>query len=111
MDHVEVLMRLHEAAGNPVPASELQRVTHLEDRTFATAVTDLVKGHLITVDADAFRIDPATSTDRKAVDAMALVYHQQPLNLAKLVYEQPSEPLKTFSDAFRIRDMKGKQDT
>ena len=52
----------------------------------------------------------ATHTDRKAVDGLAIVYHQQPLNLAKLVYEQPSEPLKTFSDAFRVWPPKDKKD-
>jgi hypothetical protein len=110
MDHVEVLMRLHGAAGNPVIASELRGKTHLDDRTFSTVIADLVKAHLVSGDVDGYRSDPATHTDRKAVDALALVYHQQPLNLAKLVYEQPSEPLKSFSDAFRIRDPKDKKD-
>ena len=110
MDHVEVLMRLHAAAGNPVHLSELQSKRHLDDRTLSTVITDLVKGRLITGEADSYRSDPATPSDRRTVDALAIVYHQQPLNLAKLVYEQPSEPLKTFSDAFRVWPPKDKKD-
>ena len=111
MDHVEVLMRLHEDAGNPVTAVELRRRTHLEDRMIAAVIADLVKAHLVSGDADGYRSDPATHTDRKAVDALAIVYHQQPLNLAKLVYEQPPDPLKTFSDAFRVWPPRDKKDT
>lgn len=110
MDHVEVLMRLHEAAGNPVSAVELQRRVHLDDRAFAAVIADLVAAHLVSGDADGHRCDPATHTDRKALDALALAYHQQPLNLARLVYELPSEPLKSFSDAFRVRKPTDRKD-
>jgi hypothetical protein len=110
MDHVEVLMRLHAAAGNPVALSELQSKTHIDDRTCRTVIADLVRGHLISGESDSYRSDPATHSDRTAVDALAVVYHQQPLHLAKLVYELPSEPLKTFSDAFRMWPPKHQKD-
>jgi hypothetical protein len=110
MDHVEVLMRLHEAAGNPVAMSELQRMTHLDARAVEIVVADLLQARLITRDADAYRSDPTTHQDRFAVNALALTYHQQPLNLAKLVYEQPSKSLTAFSDAFRLRQPKDRKD-
>jgi hypothetical protein len=110
MDHVEVLMRLHEAAGNPVVLSELQRTTHLDAKAVETVVADLLRAGLITRDADAYRSDPTSHQDRFAVNALAMAYHQQPLNLAKLVYEQPSKSLETFSDAFRLQQPKDKKD-
>jgi hypothetical protein len=105
MDHIEVLMRLHEAAGAPVPRAEVERTSRLGPQTVERALADLVRTGLATHDAaaDAFRYAPTSPQDEPAVEALSVLYHQRPVTLVKLVYSQPSGPVKSFADAFRLR--------
>ena len=51
MDHVEVLMRLYEAHGEPVTLHELERGARLGPQTVARCATELVGAQLATHDA------------------------------------------------------------
>lgn len=108
MDHLELLMRLHEAPDQAIAAAELQRTAHLDAKTFSRCIADLVAAGLVKEPAaDTFQYGPRTVADREDVDALARMYHQRPVTLVKLVYEQPSTPVKSFADAFRLRDDRG----
>lgn len=105
MDHVEVLMRLYEAGGEPLTSQELERGARLGPETVARAVADLVSARLVSHDpaAGSYRYAPPT-VDRATVDELSALYHQRPVTLVKLVYAQPPNPVKSFADAFRLRD-------
>lgn len=105
MDHVEVLMRLHEAAGEPVARAEVVRTSRLDPPTVDRALADLVRTGLVSHDpaADTFRYATMSAEDRPAVDALSVMYHQRPVTLVKLVYSQPAAPVKSFAEAFRLR--------
>jgi hypothetical protein len=104
MDHVEVLMRLHASPDAPLTASAIEASSRLGPETVQRSLDHLARAGLA-------RHDPASNSwrmqgnadDRRAVDALSIMYHQRPVSLVKLVYEQPPAPLKLFSDAFRIR--------
>jgi hypothetical protein len=108
MDHVEVLMRLLDAAGAELSAEEIQRLTHVSAAMVARALFELAGEGIIRKGEapDSFRYAPVNVELREAVAALATMYHQKPVTLVKLVYSQPPTPLKTFSDAFRLRDDK-----
>lgn len=99
-------MRLHESTGKSVTLSELHRTTRLGTSTLARCLTDLVSAGLAKhdPDADTFTYAPRTTDDKRAVDALSILYNQRPVTLVKLVYEQPPPPVKSFADAFRLRD-------
>ena len=105
MDHVEVLMRLYESDGQPLTLRQVERAARLGPQTVARCATDLVNGGLAAHDpaSSTYRYT-ATQADRATVDELSALYHQRPVTLVKLVYAQPPNPVKSFADAFRIRD-------
>ena len=105
MDHVEVLMRLYEAGGEPVTSQELERGARLGPQTVARCAAELVHARLASHDpaSDSYRYAPP-NMDRATVDELSSLYHQRPVTLVKLVYAQPPNPVKSFADAFRLRD-------
>lgn len=105
MDHLEILMRLHEQADHAFTRAELQRLCHVDEKTVTRCLADLRGTELVRqTGADSYQYGPRTVADRQDVDGLALMYHQRPVTLVKLVYEQPSTPAKSFADAFRLRD-------
>lgn len=108
MDHVEVLMRLYEAGGQPLTSQELERGARLGPQTVARCATELVHARLASHDpaSDSYRY-AAPNVDKPTVDELSSLYHQRPVTLVKLVYAQPPSPVKSFADAFRLRDDDG----
>lgn len=102
-------MRLFEANGEPMSATELERGARLDPQTVARCAEDLIKARLVTHDvaANAYRYTPPNS-DRPTVEELSALYHQRPVTLVKMVYAQPPSPVKSFADAFRLRDDEGK---
>ena len=105
MDHVEVLMRLYEAGGEPLTSLELERGARLGPQTVGRCAAELVNARLVSHDpaGDSYRYAPP-NVDRATVDELSSLYHQRPVTLVRLVYAQPPNPVKSFADAFRLRD-------
>lgn len=106
MDHVEVLMRLHERPDEKLDEPELRKRTRLEPTALGKALEDLVTDGLVSRDpaSGAYSFSPKDAADRAAVEALAELYHKRPVTLVKLIYDRPPNPVTTFADAFRIRD-------
>lgn len=110
MDHVEVLMRLVEAHGEPVSVDELCTRSRLGPETTLRCAEHLVGARLASHDAAARAYAySADATDRAAVAELSVLYHQRPVTLVKLVYQQPPSPVTSFADAFRLRDPEEKK--
>jgi DNA-binding Lrp family transcriptional regulator len=105
MDHIEILMRLYEAGGEPLTVTDVERGARLGPETVARSLSELVSSGLIARDAasNTYRY-AAPASDRATVDELSALYHQRPVTLVKLVYAQPPSPVKSFADAFRLRD-------
>lgn len=106
MDHIEVLMRLKDADPEVQTPVQLERSTRLGPQTVSRALADLVHAGLAEQEpaSNTYRYAPRAARDRAAVDEVAVLYHQRPVTLVKLVYEQPPTAVKSFADAFRLRD-------
>ncbi len=46
---------------------------------------------------------PATTALAEALHAVVLAYRQRRIAMITLIYEKPHDPLRSFSDAFRLR--------
>lgn len=107
MDHLEVLMRLHTNPEATFSLSELEESSHVRAEALAKVLDDLSAAGLTRILDREGRVGvqygTRASDDAGDVDALALMYHQRPVSLVRLVYEQPSTPLRSFSDAFRVR--------
>ena len=99
-------MRLKDAESGAQTAAQLVHSTRLGAHTVARALADLVHGGLARHDtaSDGFSYAPRNARDRAALEDVATLYHQRPVTLVKLVYEQPASAVKSFADAFRLRD-------
>lgn len=103
-------MRLVEANGEPVPVDELRSRSRLGPETTARCAEHLVRARLASHNAAAGAFAyAADATDRAAVAELAVLYHQRPVTLVKLVYQQPPSPVTSFADAFRLRDPEEKK--
>lgn len=106
MDHVEVLMRLHALPDEMLTVTQVQIASRLGPETTQRSLADLVRAGLVRHDAasDSYQFAPSSAVERRAVDALSIMYHQRPVTLVRLVYEQPPSPVKKFADAFRLKD-------
>lgn len=103
-------MRLVEANGEPVSVTELRTLSRLGPETTIRCAEHLVHARLATHDAAAGAFSfTADATDRAAVAELSVLYHQRPVTLVKLVYQQPPSPVTSFADAFRLRDPEEKK--
>lgn len=100
-------MRLHQRPDQAFTFDDLLRLAHLDLKTLDRVAAELVASGLArdTRSADGRTLQYAARSvdDRRDVDALAQLYHQRPVTLVRLVYEQPSTPLRSFADAFRVR--------
>lgn len=105
MDHVEVLMRLHGSPDTPLTTREVETASRLGPETTLRALKYLTQAGLVKHQpaGDTWTFSPSSAAERRAVESLSVMYHQRPVTLVKLIYEQPPTPLKLFSDAFRLR--------
>jgi hypothetical protein len=105
MDHLEVLMRLHDRPDAAFSLHELAQAAHVDGNTLLRCLRDLTAGGLARgVDRGgmpAVQYSARSVEDRSDADALARMYHERPVSLVKLVYEQPSSA-PTFSEGFRL---------
>jgi hypothetical protein len=107
MDHVEVLMRLHDVA-KPMSVAELVQASRLTPKIVTEAAADLVNERLVAHDpTGATYAYSASREDQSKVEALAALYNQKPVTLVRLVYAQPPSAAQSFADAFRIVDKPG----
>lgn len=50
-----------------------------------------------------YRYAPATAALREQVDQLAAAYRSDRVAVVNLIYARPRDPLRSFSDAFRLR--------
>jgi len=107
MDHLEVLMRLHAKPDALFSIAELENATHVRGAALSRVLDSLASDGLARVvdreGVPAIQLGARSGDERRQVDALASMYHQRPVSLVRFVYEQPTTPLRSFSDAFRIR--------
>lgn len=99
-------MRLHTAAPEALTADTIQRATQLDAGTISRCLADLVTAGVAkpTEASDTFRLAPATPAKQREVDALAVMYNERPVTLVRMVYEQGPASVRSFADAFRLRD-------
>ena len=108
MDHVQVLLRLRDAPEG-AHLQDLAGSLGLEARATNRALDDLVAGGLVERESHTgrYRCVPHSDASRSALDALEVLYNKRPVTLVRLIYDRPPAALRSFSDAFRLRDSEG----
>ena len=102
---VEVLLLLHGAPERAWRAEAAAAELRVDARTTARHLAALVAGRLLQSEGDppAYRYAPASPTLHAAVVQLRALYDTRPVSLVRLLYEGPSQAVRSFADAFRIR--------
>lgn len=104
MDYVEVLLRLRRDADRTWRSEEIASELRIEPRTAEQALHDFSVAGLARDDRGAYAYAPRSDSERKAVDGLAVMYNERPVTLVRALYDRPAQALRSFSDAFRIRE-------
>jgi predicted ArsR family transcriptional regulator len=111
---LEVLLLLHGHPDQPWTADEVAAQLRI-DPTWAEAQLAELATHGLVQRADpaavnAYRYTPASDDLRRTVDELSKAYADRRVAVISLIYSKPSDTLKTFADAFRIRKEKDRSD-
>lgn len=84
-------------------APELARALVINEDHAGTLLAALVRMRLVAVVDGAYLFRPAKRRERAAVEELAGLYDRYRLRIMNIVFSKPSEPLREFADAFRLR--------
>jgi hypothetical protein len=101
---LEVLLLLHRTAPDEWTARQLGDELRLEPAWAAEQLEFLrERGMLGEVEHGTYRFRPDTPELAKAVEALAAHYADRRVAVIALLYSKPTDRIRVFADAFRIR--------
>lgn len=102
MDHVALLLALHEQPEATVDCATLAHRVRLDDAVAERVLSELETAALIRREGAGF-IYAATGPVRATVDELAEMNRTRPVTLVRAIYDRPSRAAQSFADAFRLR--------
>lgn len=104
--HLELLLLFQQSPARARTADAVASELRIESTWAAAQLAKLSTRGLLGVADPAgpsYRFAPASPDIARAVDGLALAYAARRVSVISLIYSKPSDPLRTFSDAFRLR--------
>lgn len=104
---VEILLLMHGRTQVDWSPDEIARALYLDGNSVSDMLTALVRRGLIGARRDGprtrFVFEPASPEVARAIDTLATTYAERRVAITGLIYAKPQDPLRDFSDAFRLR--------
>ncbi|MGQ0743780.1 MAG: hypothetical protein ACT4OS_05495 [Acidimicrobiales bacterium] len=91
-------------------AREVARQFVLAEDHAAALLDALVRARLVRVQGAEYEFAPADGKDRQAADQLATIYDTYRLRIMSILLSKPSDAIRDFADAFRIRSSKEEGD-
>lgn len=111
---LEILLLLHDSAPDRWTSDRVAQVLGIDRHSAALRLGDLVaRGFFATsTDSDppAFWYAPATPALEAAMPRLAQTYKERRVAVISLIFSRPPDPLRHFSDAFKLRRPKDRKD-
>jgi hypothetical protein len=102
---VEVLLLLHREPGRIWAPGELIVELRSSDAVVAKGLQDLLAAGLVVTEGDGgVRYGPISADQDRLVRQLAEAYRVKPGPVRRVIVQGPAETLRTFSDAFRIKE-------
>jgi hypothetical protein len=105
-DQLDILLLLHGDASRAWRAEDVSRAVFTVPTAATLRLEDLVARGFLSSGGGAdpaYRFQPASAALRGQVDALAAAYRGNRVAVINLVFQRKPDPLKSFSDAFRVR--------
>ena len=103
VEQLEVLLLLRGAADKRWTAPEVARALVSQPDSAATWLETLTSSGLLQHAQEGYRYAPPSSDVERTVDALAESFAKYRVAVIGLIFSKPSERVRLFSDAFRIR--------
>ncbi len=103
---LETLLLVHSGGERQWTPEEVARTIYTVPAGATRRLEQLVEMRLLSSSGGAnpaYRFAPATASLRSQVDDLAAAYRANRVGVIKLVYTRSEDPLRSFSDAFRLR--------
>lgn len=101
---LEALLLLRATAPIGWQATDLARRLYIGDAAASTVIDALRRKHLASLSDDGIRYAPADDKLASEVDRLAASYPRYLISITRLIHGKPAPSLRSFSDAFRLRD-------
>lgn len=108
VEQLEVLLALRENAHRAFSPEEIAGELRIDPRSAAQRLKDLQAAGLVVAEGDACRYAPRTAELARRTDALAEMYRTHRVAIISLIFSRPTERIRSFADAFRIR--RGEED-
>ena len=106
VESLEVLLLLSSGTIREYTPEEVSRTLYTSLESATARLRELHRSKLlVTVDnagTPKYRFDPA-SRDARVVAELEKVYRMRRVSVISFIYSNPTDPLRAFSDAFRLR--------
>jgi hypothetical protein len=109
VEQLEVFLLLREQSDREWNAVEVSRELRIQPESAATRLAALTEGRLLASTGGAdktalcYRYQPATSDLERAASGLSAAYKERRYSVIDLIFSKPTDNIRTFSDAFRIR--------
>jgi hypothetical protein len=111
IDHIntveilEILLLLFGQPAQDLSAAEVSRRLYTSEESAAGRLNELYQTKLLVItpgEPPKYRFN-AASPDSARVSELEKIYKERRVSVISFIYSKPSDPLRAFSDAFRLR--------
>lgn len=106
VQQLEILLLLRAASDKEWSPEEVARALVTEVDSSEDWLERMTRARLLTSNGDSYRYAPDTTEMEAAVDGLAESYAKYRVAVIALIFSKPSERVRTFSEAFRLRRRK-----
>lgn len=107
VEQLEVLLLLSENSGREWSAAEVGQKLYRQPESSLMRLRALCEARLISQsgegDVARFRYAPSSGASDQTVKALERAYQQRKDSVIQLIFSRPSDAVRSFADAFRIR--------
>mgnify|MGYP001562281163 CR=1 FL=1 len=104
VEELEVLLILHEANDRSWTALEINERLRSQESSIAKWLDALVALGLAQQGDGRYRYAPASAKLARDTSALAEAYRERRIKVIELIFAKPSESLRDFVRAFKLRD-------
>jgi hypothetical protein len=104
VQQLEILLLLRAAPDKEWAPPEVARALVTQVESSQEWLEEMTRTRLLASDGRVYRYAPVSAELEDSVDGLAESYAKYRVAVIALIFSKPSERVRTFSDAFRIRD-------
>lgn len=104
VEQLEILLLLRKTPEKPLSVQEVFRVIQSSEPSVAASLAYFTtEGFLKQQGEGTYRFAPGSPEMEQACTFLAEAYHERRVAVIEAIYSRPSDPVRNFADAFRLR--------